>query len=85
MHTARGSLLISVFQSLNGGCHGLQSIMATCACGDEPGHKFQTFGQLIEEVLAGAETKGSALVRLVSLYTLAGTYQPVHSSQYTSP
>ena len=37
--------------------------MATCACGDEAGHKFQTFGQLMEEVLAGADARGSALVR----------------------
>jgi hypothetical protein len=41
----------------------LQSVMATCACGDEAGHKFQTFGQLMEEVLAGADARGSALVR----------------------
>jgi hypothetical protein len=41
-----------------------QSVMATCACGDEAGHKFQTFGQLMEEVLAGANARGSPLVRL---------------------
>ncbi len=40
-----------------------QSVMATCACGDEAGHKFQTFGQLMEEVLAGADARGSPLVR----------------------
>ncbi len=39
-----------------------QSIMATCACGDEPGHKFQTFGQLLDEVVASYKTSG-ALVR----------------------
>lgn len=36
--------------------------MATCACADEPGHKFQTFGQLLDEVLASYKTSG-ALVR----------------------
>lgn len=41
-----------------------ESVMATCACGDEPGHKFQTFGQLIEEVLSGYESRGGALARV---------------------
>lgn len=41
-----------------------ESVMATCACGDEAGHRFQTFGQLMEEVLAGADARGSPLARV---------------------
>lgn len=72
-------------------CYLLQSIMATCACGDEPGHKFQTFGQLIQEVLAGAESQGGALVsrnacqRLHCMFMQLGRRMPVSGTLAAGP